>query len=771
MNELNLPNDFKLTEEFKKAFDLMENTNEHIYLTGKAGCFAKDTIVMLANGGLEFVQNIKVGDEVMGNDSTPRKVLSLCRGREQMYRIKYHDGTYYDVNENHILTLRYQNKDIINITVKNYLKSNYMFSDNYKRQLKGYKTEIKFTEKEVLIPPYILGLWLGDGTSGKADLTSIDKELIGIWQLYGQRIGLEMTTFGDTYRLVNRRFKEPNLFVRMLKYYGIDEKKGIPREYIFNSKKNRLLLIAGLIDTDGYLDKRTKRSFEITQKNEDIALDLLFICQSVGLHATLTQVTKAAVIGNKRVNGTYYRIMITRNIENIPVRLERKRPIVTGREQRSGLNFGFYVEKLKVDDYYGFELDGNHLFILGDFTVVHNTGKSTLLQYFQQNTKKEIVVLAPTGIAAVNVGGETIHSFFKFPARFINPNEIKQRLSWNCFPKAIVIDEISMVRADMIDNIDQFLRLNMDNPELPFGGVQMIMIGDIYQLSPVVEPELTRFFETAYETPFFFSANVFGECKLNKIELTHIFRQNDGMFIEVLNRVRSNKIVDEDIRYLNKRFNPRAQKVEDYIIYLSTTIKAASSYNAMQLTKIHKPEFEFIAQVSGKFDPKSFPTEKHLMLKEGAQVMLIRNDSEGRWINGTIAKIDEIRSETFHNFSTKKDEVENMIFVKVGERKYRVKESEWGKVKYDLSGDTIKSENTGKFTQFPLKLAWAMTIHKSQGQTFEKAIIDFGYGTFAHGQAYVALSRCKSIEGLYLQRPLRRKDIIMDEAVTKFMEG
>jgi ATP-dependent DNA helicase PIF1 len=392
------------------------------------------------------------------------------------------------------------------------------------------------------------------------------------------------------------------------------------------------------------------------------------------------------------------------------------------------------------------------------------TGKSTLLQYFMQNTAKHVVVLAPTGIAAINVGGETIHSFFGFPARFINPREIKERKNWRCFPDAIIIDEISMVRADMIDNIDYFLRLNMNNPSEPFGGVQMIMIGDIYQLSPVVEAELMHFFETAYNTPFFFSANVFGEGSLHKIELDHIFRQTDIEFINVLNRVRSNEMLDDDIKYLNKRFNPMAQKHEDFIIYLSTTIKAAAYYNNTQLIKIKKPEHSFKAQIKGSFDPKSFPTEDLLLLKEGAQVMMIRNDLEkGRWVNGTLGKVANI--EVFDNGNEQYKEV----YVEIEKTQHLIKIEEWGKVKYDLSGDEVKANNVGTFIQLPLKLAWALTIHKSQGQTFEKAIIDFGYGTFAHGQAYVALSRCKTIEGMYLQRPIRRKDIIMDEAVKTFM--
>jgi hypothetical protein len=356
-----------------------------VMCVGDPGCFAKNTMVLMANGGVNIVQNIKVGDKLMGDDNTPRTVLSLCRGYEQMYRVWYKDGTYYDVNESHILSMHYnQHKgdQVVNIPVKDYVK----MSRAMRLRHKLYKAKIELPEYPVLIPPYILGLWLGDGTTGKPELTNIDITLIGYWKLYGETLGLSMyasESNPDTYRISNGYTGGvENPFTKLLRHYSLMEKKRIPKEYMFTSIKNRLQLIAGLLDTDGHLDQRTKRLFEISFKDEDMANDFQFICQSVGLHATLKPVIKAAVTEKGRIYGRYYLVLISRNVETIPTQVRRKIPIVTGNEQRAKLNFGFCVEKLKEDNYYGFEIDGNNLFLLADFSVVHNTGKSVFAGTF-----------------------------------------------------------------------------------------------------------------------------------------------------------------------------------------------------------------------------------------------------------------------------------------------------------------------------------------------------------------------------------------------------
>jgi ATP-dependent DNA helicase PIF1 len=386
------------------------------------------------------------------------------------------------------------------------------------------------------------------------------------------------------------------------------------------------------------------------------------------------------------------------------------------------------------------------------------TGKSTLLQHFLATTSKHVVVLAPTGIAAINVGGETIHSFFRFPARFIRPDELKKLDNWKFKDRidTILIDEISMVRADMIDNIDQFLRINTENYSEPFGGIQLIMIGDIFQLSPVVEPQLKQFFESAYTSPFFFDGKVFGELNFEKIELTKIFRQKDETFIRILNNVRANRLSAEDLRTLNTCFNPpriRDTKGKNFI-NLTTTNDNAARINNVYLMGIKDPGQVYHAKISGDFDMKNCPTDEHLHLKPGAQIMMIKNNSEGNWVNGTIGKL--VRCE------------ENYVVVEIDGEQHEVHPEKWDKIKYDIGSD-IYAKSTGTFTQLPIKLAWAITIHKSQGLTFDKAIIDFGYGTFAHGQAYVALSRCRSLYGLLLKRPMRMADIIMDKRVKEFL--
>ena len=399
------------------------------------------------------------------------------------------------------------------------------------------------------------------------------------------------------------------------------------------------------------------------------------------------------------------------------------------------------------------EETNSHLFITGKA----GAGKSVLLRAFQESTKKKIVVTAPTGIAALNVGGQTIHSLFRLPFGLHEKGKLWEN------PKActllrrldaIIIDEISMVRADILDAIDARLKEAKKN-NLPFGGVQIIMFGDVYQLPPVVENGLVKYFEKVHGGSFFFNALVWKETDFKIFELTQVFRQKDPIFKDILNAVRNGSFTDEQIEQLNKRFG--APIPTDETITLAPTNNLVTTINQRQLAQLPGEAKVYRALVTGNIKESSFPTEEILELKKGAQIVFVKNDKDKRWINGTVGKIEGLH--------------DNYIEVMVSGVVYKLERETWEEVvyKYDEKEGKVTSEVTSSFTQYPIRLAWAMTIHKSQGQTYEKCVIDLKTGTFAHGQMYVALSRCTSLEGLYLKNPVKRSHIIVDVKVAQFM--
>ena len=400
------------------------------------------------------------------------------------------------------------------------------------------------------------------------------------------------------------------------------------------------------------------------------------------------------------------------------------------------------------------ENSNKHLFITGKA----GSGKSSLLRYFKDVTKKNIITLAPTGIAAINVGGQTIHSFFSFPLGFIYEEQVKKlyrdkkKIIKNL--DIILIDEISMVRADMLDAIDYSLRINRKKMNTPFGGVRMIMFGDIFQLPPVVEKSMKQLLEQYYSHSYFFNANVIDQIDLHRVQLNKIYRQSDKKFIDLLGRIRLNKCNPEDIETLNQRII--TEDPENKYTTLTTTNRDAERINRNFLNKIDSRQYRYPATMSKNYKPSLYPTEESLSLKQGARVILLNNDKDKRWVNGTITEIAEVSK--------------NSIKVRVEEDIHILEKFTWEKVKYVFDDDSqeIKQEIDGSFKQYPLKLAWAITIHKSQGQTFEKVIIDIGHGAFSPGQLYVALSRCQSLEGIALTKPLRLSDIIIDENVFDF---
>ncbi len=406
------------------------------------------------------------------------------------------------------------------------------------------------------------------------------------------------------------------------------------------------------------------------------------------------------------------------------------------------------------------EYGKDHVFLTGKA----GTGKSTLLTYFRKMTSKRIVVLAPTGIAALNVGGQTIHSFFGFPPRPMKAGEIKKRKDDSIYKNldAIVIDEISMVRADMLDNINLFLKKNGPRRDKAFGGIQMIMIGDLFQLPPVISSEVEQqLLDMQYYSPFFFSAYALQGAPLQCYELSRVFRQLNQDFVHLLNQVRVGNAGSKIINALNKAYRgPYGITWTENTIILTATNYMARKINENRLNRLPSKLFSYKGIKEGEVGKMQLPTDEILTLKVDAQVMFVRNDMDGRWVNGTLARICELGTDYIMVEIVEADKVQ----------RYDVQRDVWEMRKYSFNQkkQEIESEVVGSFEQYPIRLAWAVTIHKSQGKTFENIVIDLGRGAFAAGQVYVALSRCTTLQGISLTKPLNPSDIFADEKVVAF---
>lgn len=401
------------------------------------------------------------------------------------------------------------------------------------------------------------------------------------------------------------------------------------------------------------------------------------------------------------------------------------------------------------------------------------TGKSTFIQYFAQKTQKRIMLSAFTGIAAINVGGQTIHSFFRFPLKPLLPEdheitlfrEFTQKYKIIQNIETIVIDEVSMLRSDLLEAIDYSLRKNGGDPEKPFGGKQILFVGDIFQLPPVTDSteEVENFlFSEEYRSEYFFDSKAYKKISPIYFEFQLSHRQKDDLqFVKILDKIRVCNVDENTLNSINERYNPNfTPRNEDFIITLTSINAIANVENSRKLQELNYSRFTFDADIVGEFKEEKYPTQKTLELKKFAQVILVKNDTAGRWVNGTIAKIDflakdiiEIRLQNGQTHKLQKETWEN--------RKY----------KYDREKKKIVSETIGSFSQYPIKLAWAITIHKSQGLTFDNVIIDLGSGAFVNGQVYTALSRCRTLNGIVLKRKLRKEDIISDRRIINFHQA
>lgn len=390
------------------------------------------------------------------------------------------------------------------------------------------------------------------------------------------------------------------------------------------------------------------------------------------------------------------------------------------------------------------------------------TGKSTLITHFREKTKKRVAVLAPTGLSAINVRGQTIHSFFHFPPQMITAELVaKARINDRIYKQVdmIVIDEVSMVRADLLDGIDLFLRKFGRDKNLPFGGTQIVLVGDLFQLPPVLTDEEKFIFERFYSSPYFISSKAFSTGNFFKLELSRIFRQDDEKFVEFLNRVRVGNASMEVLKTVNERVRIGHEVDRNKTVTLTTTNRVAMEINLSQLQKLPEPEFNYEATVEGDFPTKevNLPVEWKLRLRKGARVVFVKNG--GLFVNGTLGTVKLLSEEE--------------IVVKIDEsgEEVAVPVMEWQNVKYDFDEEKriVEQKVVGRLRQFPLRLAWAITIHKSQGMTFSKVNIDFSRSPFTHGQTYVALSRCRSLKGISLSKEIYPNDVLVDERVVEYL--
>lgn len=398
-----------------------------------------------------------------------------------------------------------------------------------------------------------------------------------------------------------------------------------------------------------------------------------------------------------------------------------------------------------------------NLFITGKA----GTGKSTLLRQLIRNTQRNAVVCGPTGVAAINAGGQTIHSLFRIPPRMLNQDDVKQ-ISFKQSQVVkkmdiLVVDEIGMVRADMLHNLDKIMRFARGKPCLPFGGCQVVGFGDLYQLPPIITQQEREHFEREFESPYFFSAECVKEKPFQIIELMTVFRQTDEEFVEILNRIRSGESDDSDIARINSNVG---KPLPGESIVICPYNQQVREINENMISKLPGQRTRFDARISGNFPSSAFPNDETVFLKPGAQVMILKNerrdDDKFLYVNGTIGVVESLGEDFAH------------VIIE-GKKRHKIEFSEWDSIKYEYSGGRLQHSVVGTFSQIPLKAAAAFSIHKAQGKTFDKVRIDIGRGAFDFGQTYVGLSRCRSLDGLSLASPIKDSDVMVDDRIGEYL--
>lgn len=772
----------KLTCDQQRALTHMTD-KKNVFITGSGGtgkCHGFNTPIMMYTGNIKMVQDIKVGDQLMGDDSNIRNVLSICKGKEDMYKIKQVKGDDYIVNESHILSLvvgstRHKNKniiingtkykkgEIIDISVKDYLN---LSNTKKKSVINGYKVPIIFKEKQIPIDPYLLGIWLGDGHSVGTGFTNQDAEILKYLanKLPEYNCYLQYNKSANYGYRMNGiwKGKNNNNILNSLKDLNLINNKHIPDIYKYNSRENQLKLLAGLLDTDGYYNNDSN-IYEIIQKNRQLAEDINYISRCLGFTSNIVECKKSCTYKEEKREGTYYKQSIYgKGIEEIPCLIKRKQARI--RQQiKNNLYTGITIEKVEqsyydqgpeYEYYYGFEIDGNHRFLLGDHTVAHNS--KLIDSYYDIAIKQygtdKVYKTSTTGVSALLIGGKTIHSWAGI---MLGNKPVEDLIKYMKYPiklrwrktKVLFIDEISMLSPELFDKLNEIGKV-LKGSGKPFGGIQIIISGDFFQL-PVVK-----------SNKFCFEAETWNEVIDETVNLKKIIRQSDEGFQKLLNEVRLGICSDETANILRSRVN--VDLTNDNGIKPTRLFPKNNDADKINLDKInrligkrkmkyctYKALFQITFNNTKKSNQEIIDKYKNAMdnlipdtivLSVGSQIMFKKNIDE-QIANGTrgvivdLIKTDVMVGKNMKNITVPKVRLLNGTERIIGPESFSYK---------------IEEEFEISKIQIPLKLAWASTIHSSQGMTLDCVEADIGENIFEYGQAYVVLSRVKSLEGLSL---------------------